>query len=155
MDYRSLTEEEISQLEENGCRADDWSNINVVDDFQPTYIHNVTFYGHVNMGVFERSVEVEENFFRHSGVFNATLNNVTVGDNCLIENVFNYISGYDIGESCYISNVGTMSVTAGATFGEGNEIAVLNENGVPNVKLFSGLTSQMAALMVKRSADVA
>ena len=33
---------------------------------------------------------------KHSGLRNATLHNVTVGDDTLIENVSNYIANYDI-----------------------------------------------------------
>lgn len=153
MSYRSLTEEEISLLEDNGCSAEDWSNINVAEDFQVSYIHNVMFYGEVNLGVFEKSLEVDEGFMKHSGIRNATLRNVTVGDNSLIENIGNYISGYTINEECYISNVGMMATTTGATYGEGNSIAVLNEGGDENVIMFDGLTSQLAALMVKNSAN--
>src|SRR5574344_2435749 len=153
MSYRSLTEEEISLLEDNGCSAEDWSNINVAEDFQVSYIHNVMFYGEVNLGVFEKSLEVDEGFMKHSGIRNATLRNVTVGDNSLIENIGNYISGYTINEECYISNVGMMATTTGATYGEGNSIAVLNEGGDENVLMFDGLTSQLAALMVKNSAN--
>lgn len=153
MEYRSLTEEEISLLEDNGCLAEDWTKINVAEDFQPTYVRNIRFYGEVNLGVFEKSLEIEEDFIKHSGLSNACLRNVTIGDNALVENVGNYISGYTIGEECYLSNVGTMSTTAGATFGEQNTVAVLNEGGKENVMLFDGLSGQLAALMVKNAQD--
>lgn len=152
-DYRLLTDEEIGILEENGCTAEDWTSINVADDFMPTYIRQVRFYGTVNLGVFEKNVEVTSGFVKHSGVRNATLRNVTVGDNCLIENIGNYINNYIIGDDCYISNVAVIETTAEATFGEGNAISVLNEAGNGNVVLFSGLTSNLAALMVAHSHD--
>lgn len=152
-DYRLLTDEEIGILEENGCTAEDWTSVNVADDFMPTYIRRVRFYGTVNLGVFEKNVEVTSGFVRHSGVCNATLRNVTIGDNCLIENIGNYINNYVIGDDCYISNVSIIETTAEATFGEGNAISVLNEAGNGNVMLFSGLTSNFAALMVLHSRD--
>jgi hypothetical protein len=154
MEYRSLTEEEISLLEDNGCLAEDWTKINVAEDFLPTYVRNVRFYGEVNLGVFEKSIEIEEDFMKHSGLCDVCLRNVTIGDNALVENVGNYISGYTIGEECYISNVGTMSTTAGATFGELNTMAVLNEGGKDNVMMFDGLSGQLAALMVRNVRDV-
>lgn len=152
-DYRLLTDEEIGILEENGCTAEDWTSVNVADDFMPTYIRRVRFYGTVNLGVFEKNVEVTSGFVRHSGVCNVTLRNVTIGDNCLIENIGNYINNYVIGDDCYISNVSIIETTAEATFGEGNAISVLNEAGNGNVMLFSGLTSNFAALMVLHSRD--
>ena len=152
-DYRILTNEEINRLEEQGCSAEDWTAISVADDFSTSHIHNVSFYGEVNLGVFEKNVEVSQDFLKHSGIKNATLRNVTIGDNCLIENIGNFINNYTIGEDCYISNVNTMETTDGATFGEGHLISVLNEVGEGNIMLFDGLTSQLAALMVKHFHD--
>ncbi len=152
-EYRLLTNEEISILEDNGCMAEDWTSINVAADFKPTYIKNVNFYGDVFLGVFEKNIEVSNGFIRHSGIRNATLRNVSIGDNCLIENIGNYINNYAIGEECYICNVCTMETTAEATYGEGNTISVLNEAGNGNVILFSGLTSNLAALMIRNAAD--
>lgn len=152
-EYRLLTNEEISILEDNGCMAEDWTSINVAADFKPTYIKNVNFYGDVFLGVFEKNIEVSNGFIRHSGIRNATLRNVSIGDNCLIENIGNYINNYAIGEECCICNVCTMETTAEATYGEGNTISVLNEAGNGNVILFSGLTSNQAALMIRNAAD--
>lgn len=151
--YRLLTEREIVQLEADGCRAEDWTSVNVAEDFVPGHVRRVDFYGEVNLGVFEKNIEVVEGFFRHSGICNATLRNVTVGDNCLIENIGNCISGYIIGEECFICNVGLLCKTDDDTFGEGNTVAVLNEAGTGNVVLYRGLTSNIAALMVRHSAD--
>ena len=148
--YRPLTDDEIITLEEHGCTAEDWTYVNVADDFTPSHIKDVRFCGTVNLGVFEKNVEVGQDFYMHSGVRNATLRNVTIGDNSLVENIGNYISNYVIGEECCIRNVCTIETTAEATFGEGNTISVLNEAGSGNVVLFRGLTSNLAALMVSR-----
>ncbi|MBO5186385.1 MAG: DUF4954 family protein [Prevotella sp.] len=151
--YRSLTLDEITTLENNGCTAEDWNTVYVAEDFTPDHIRRVAFYGEVSLGVFDKHIEVEEGFSRHSGLSNATLRNVTVGDNCLIENIGNHISGYTIGEECYISNVGVMTTVDGATYGCGNIISVMNEAGDGNVILYDGLTSQMAAFMVEAADD--
>lgn len=151
--YRLLTEEEIGILEDKGCTAEDWTSIYVALDFMPTYIINVAFYGQIHLGVFEKYLEISKDFRKHSGIKNATLRNVCIGDNCLIENVSNYINNYHIGEECYISNVSTMETTEGATFGEGNMISVLNEMGDGNVILFDKLNSQLAAFMLKYADD--
>ena len=152
-DYRLLSDEEIGILEENGCTAEDWTSLNVDYDFNPAFIRNVRFYGTVNLGVFEKNIEVTNGFMKHSGIRNATLRNVTIGDNCLIENVGCYINNYVIGDECCICNVATMETTAEATFGEGNTISVLNEAGNGNVVLFRGLTANIAALMVAHQDD--
>ena len=149
MIYRKLTEDEISTLQANSCWAEDWQRIEVSEDFEPRFFHRVMFYGDIRLGAFTDNVEVSRGFMKHSGVNNATLRNVTIGNNCLIENISGYINNYTIGDDCIISNVCTMETTDGATYGEGNLISVLNEVGEGNLILFHGLTSQVAALMVK------
>lgn len=153
MAYRALTYEEINILDDNGCWAEDWTSVNVAEDFKPNFMHRVMLYGEVNIGSFEKNVEVSQGFVKHSGINNATLRNVTVGDDCLIENVGNFINNYTIGDDCYISNISTMETTEGATYGEGNLVSVLNEVGEGNVILFSDLNSQLAAFMVKHFRD--
>lgn len=153
MEYRQLDEKEIRQLEDNNCWAEDWQRVMVADDFNPNAVRNVTFYGDVKLGSFDKSIEVSKTFMRRTGVYNATLRNVTIGNNSLVENVGNYINNYVIGSDCYISNICTMETTEGATYGEGNIISVLNEVGEGNVVSYHGLTSQIAALMVRHAGN--
>ena len=151
--YRLLTDEEIIILENNRCTAEDWTSVCVAEDFQPNHVKNTSFYGEVNLGVFEKNVEITKGFIKHSGINRATLRNVTIGDNCLIENVGGYINNYTIGDDCYISNVSIIETTEGATYGEGNLISVLNEAGDGNAIIFGNLNSQFAAFMVKHFGD--
>ena len=152
-DYRPLTSEEIEVLKSNDCWAEDWTSVNVSENFKPNFMHRVMLYGEVNIGGFDKNVEVSQGFVKHSGINNATLRNVTIGDDCLIENVGNFINNYTIGDDCYISNISTLETTEGATYGEGNLVSVLNEVGEGNVILFSDLNSQLAAFMVKHFSD--
>lgn len=132
---RSLTENEITILSNQGCIAEDWSTIQVADEFNPKHINNVEFYGQVTLGVFQKDVEVAPGFTKHSGIHYATLRNVVIGNDCLIE------------------HVGFINTTTDATFGQGKVIAVLNEVGDGNVMIFDGLNSQLASLMVKYEHD--
>ena len=134
---RNLTQEEITILTNQGCIAEDWSTIQVKDEFSPQYISNAEFYGHVTLGVFQNEVEVAPGFSKHSGIHYATLRDVIVGDDCLIE------------------HVGIINTTSDATFGQGTVISVLNEVGDGNVMIFDGLNSQLASLMVKYEHDKA
>ena len=152
-DYRFLTDDEIRVLENNSCWAENWQRVQVAEEFSPYNFHRVIFYGDIRLGVFEKQVEVSKGFVKHSGINDATLRNVTVGDNCLIEKVGNFINNYTIGNDCYISNISTMETTEGASFGEGHLISVLNEMGDGNVVLFHDLNSQLAAFMVKYFKD--
>ena len=148
-----MTIGEIGQLEANGCRAEDWSSIVVADGFSPEYVRNVSFYGEVQLGVYEKKLEISKGFFKHSGIYNATLRNASIGDNCLVENVGGYINNYTIGDDCLVSNVSIIETIEGATYGEGNLISVLNEAGDGNAILFGNLNSQFAAFMVKHFTD--
>ena len=150
---RQLSDEEIRILEDRNCWAEDWTNVHVSDDFKPNYMHRVMLYGEVSIGDFDKNIEVSRGFMKHSGINNATLRNVTIGDNCIIENIGGFINNYTIGDDCYISNVNAMETTDGATYGEGNLISVLNEVGDGNVILFSELNSQFAAFMAKHFCD--
>lgn len=151
--YRQLTQEEINVLESNSCWAESWDNVMVDEAFSPYGFHRVVFYGNIRLGKFEKQVEVTKGFTKHAGINDATLRNVTVGDNCLIEKVGNFINNYTIGDDCYISNISTMETTEGATYGEGHLVSVLNEMGDGNVILFHDLNSQLAAFMVKYFKD--
>ncbi|MBF1618208.1 DUF4954 family protein [Prevotella sp.] len=154
MQYRSLTFEEIEILENNSCWAEDWSRVEVAEDgFQAKFFHRVMFYGDVQLGSVQKEVEITKGFVKHSGINDATLRNVTVGNDCLIEKVGNYINNYTIGDDCLISNISVMETTEGATYGEGNLISVLNEVGAGNVIFFHDLNSQFAAFMVKHFND--
>ena len=83
--YRVLTPSEISTLESNGCWAEDWGRVSVAEEgFNPMFIHRVRFYGDIRLGAFEEDIEITKGFFRHSCINDATLRNVSIGNNCLI-----------------------------------------------------------------------
>lgn len=152
-EYRSLTETEIAALEANGCRAEDWDSVETTEGFVAEHYRNVAFYGRVRLGNVDGTTEVSQGFHKSLGIYNATLRNVSVGDNCLIENIGNHINEYTIGNNCVISGVGRIETTDGAMFGEGNLISVLNEAGEGNLVIYSGLTAPLAAFMVSHSGD--
>ena len=145
---RGLTNREIAMLEEQGCSAEDWSEVLVDEDFDTNRVRNVDFYGHVEIGSLVGTVEMEDGFVRRCGVRNAVLHNVAIGDGCLVENIRGYISNYDIGERCLVSNIGILAVQGATNFGNGNLVAVLNEGGDGNVVVYDGLTAQLAWLML-------
>ena len=99
--YRSLTQEEIQQLKERSCTAVDWAEIEVVENFKTDYICHTRFSGRVRLGVFEDEFMLAGGMRKHSGLYHATLHNVTVGDNCCIENIKNYIANYNWGLCIY------------------------------------------------------
>ena len=148
-EYLHLTDQQIESLKRNDCWAQDWNDVMVTDHFDVSRCHRVQFYGWARLGSGEGTVEITEGFVKNCGIYNATLRNVTIGDNCLIENIGNYLNNVTIGDGCYISNVSTIDTHGQPNYGQGHTIAVLNEVGDGNLLLLRELNSQLAALMVK------
>ena len=148
-EYLQLTDQQIESLKKNDCWAQDWNEIKVTADFDASRCHRVQFYGWARLGNGCGTVEITEGFVKNCGIYNATLRNVTIGDNCLIENIGNYMNNVTVGDGCYISNVSTIDTHGQPNYGQGHTIAVLNEVGDGNLLLLSELNSQLAALMVK------
>ena len=148
-EYIHLTEQQIESLKNKDCWAEDWNEILVTADFDASRCHRVQFYGWARLGNGSGTVEITEGFVKNCGIYNATLRNVTIGDNCLIENIGNYMNNVTVGDGCYISNVSTIDTHGKPNYGQGHTIAVLNEVGNGNLLLLNELNSQLAALMVK------
>ena len=147
MDYRPLTRAEVDQLISFGCRAEDWSTVETSDPESLKYIRNVRFSGTVRFGKFEAQFTLPGGLHKHAGIRNATLHNVTIGDNSLVENVTDYIANYDIGHDTYIENVDLIFVDGNCSFGNGVEVSVLNETGGREVKIFDRMSAQIAYVL--------
>lgn len=145
--YRALTSEEIKRLEAQACTATDWNEVQVAEGFTPEYIHHTRFSGKVCLGVFEGEFHLAGGVRKHAGLSYVTLHNVTVGDNCFIENVKNYIANYEIGESVFIENVDIILVDKKSRFGNGVEVSVLNETGGREVMIHDRLSAHQAYIM--------
>ncbi len=147
MKYRKLTEKEIAALESQSCSAEDWAEIEVGDGFSTDYVRSVRFSGNVRLGAFCKEFSLPGGMKKHSGLYNATLHNVTVGDGCCIENVKNYIANYEIGHDSFIENVDIILTDGPSSFGNGVEASVLNETGGREVVIYDRLTAQTAYIM--------
>lgn len=146
-DYRQLTDREIMLLQEHSCTADDWANIEVPQNFKTDYVYYTRFSGKVKLGVFEHEFTLAGGMKKHAGLYHTTLHNVTVGNNCCIENVKNYIANYEIGDYTFIENVDIILVDGKSTFGNGVEVAVLNETGGREVMIHDRLSAHQAYIM--------
>ncbi|MBM6658028.1 DUF4954 family protein [Bacteroides gallinaceum] len=145
--YRSLTKEEIGRLEAQACTAADWNEVQVAERFTTAHVHHARFSGKIRLGVFEGEFQLAGGVRKHVGLSYVVLHNVTVGDNCLIENVKNYIANYDIGESTFIENVDIILVDKKSRFGNGVEVSVLNETGGREVVIHDHLSAHQAYIM--------
>lgn len=144
MSRRKLVVEEIERLERQGCSSDNWENVEIHPDLQLKYVRNVRFSGFCSIGQFTKSFTLAGGVHKHSGIFQATLHNVTIGDDCCIENINNYIANYDIEEDCYIENVDIIFVDGESSFGNGVEVSVLNETGGREVTIHTKLSAHEA-----------
>ncbi len=145
--YRLLRDDEIMILENQSCKAKDWSKIEVDLDFDPKYVQNTNFSGEVKLGNFKEEFTLAGGIKKHSGIINSTLHNVTIGDNCCIENIKNYIANYTIGNNVFIENVDIILVDGKSRFGNGVEVAVLNETGGREVYIHDRLSAHQAYFM--------
>ena len=145
--YRKLTEDEVLQLKAQSCLADDWNRVFVVERFTVDHVYHTRFSGEVRLGVFEKEFVLPGGVSKHSGLRHVTLHNVTLGDNCCIENIQNYIANYDIGQETFIENVDVILVDGRTTFGNGVEVAVLNETGGREVLINDKLSAHQAYLL--------
>lgn len=145
--YHKLTAEEISALEAQGCRCQDWANVEVADDFNSRFVRNVNFSGNIRLGSFNKIFTLPGGIEKHSGVYHATLHNVVVGDDCMIEHIRNYIANYIIGNGSYIENVTDLITYGESSFGNGVKVDVLNETGGREVYIHDHLSSHEAYIM--------
>lgn len=147
MNYRSLTSAEIAQLQAQGCSASDWSEIEVAQAFEATHVHNTNFSGHNRLGVFQREIELPGGLKIHSGIYNATLHNCEIGDDCHLFNIHNYIANYHIGNNTCIENVNAILVDGKTTFGNGVRVPVMNEGGGREIPIFNELSASLAYIL--------
>ncbi len=147
-DYRPLTGEEISRLQQQRCTADDWSRVTCALEFSTENIWDAHFHGDIRLGLLNGSITVGEDDQRPAGIYRATLRNCQIGNGVRISQVGSGISNYDIGENAVIEDVGAMVATPGSKFGNGVEVAALNEGGGREAVIFDHLSAQFAFLQV-------
>lgn len=145
--YRKLTSYEIDTLKKQMCSASDWNMIEVDEDFSPDYIHYSRFSGTVRLGKFTGEFELAGGMKKHAGLYHVTLHNVTVDDDCCIENVKNYIANYNIGSHTFIENVDIILTDCFSSFGNGVEVSVMSETGGREVMIYDRLSAQTAYVM--------
>ncbi len=147
MIYRKLTEKEINQLKSQACAAEDWNQIGVAEGFSPEYVHHTRFSGEVRLGRFQSEFLLPGGVRRHSGLRHVTLHHVTVGDNCCIERIGNYIANYEIGHDTLIVNTACIFTEGVSRFGNGVEVSVLNETGGCKVPIYDELSAHPAYIL--------
>jgi hypothetical protein len=145
--YRALTETEIEILRRQGCSVeeDQWSRVEVADGFQAARVAHVRFEGRVRLGALGGTTAGPEP--RPALIERALIADCELGDQVRIRNIGVRLAGYEVGDGACVENIGSLVAQPGAAFGNGVEIAVLNEGGGREVPLFDGLSAQFAHLL--------
>lgn len=144
--YRHLTDTETAQLEHQGCTAEDWSLIEIHPDTDLRRLEDVHFSGANRIGTFRKSFALPGGITRQSGIRHAMLHDTTVGDDCLIEHISDYIAHYDISPGCLILHTGMLAMTGPSSFGNGVELSVMSETGGRAIIMHDRLSAQEAYL---------
>lgn len=142
--YRHLTQDEINELIKNNCRCNEWNDIMVASNFTCDNIRNVNFSGKIKLGVFNKKDIVLDGIVKHPGIYNASINNCTIGNDVYINQVRNYISNYIVEDNVIIEDVDILSVNEESTFGNGTVVSVLCETGGRDIKICDFLSAQIA-----------
>lgn len=145
--FRDLSSSEIKILTGNNCHCRDWSKIRVTRGFDPSRFRNVTFSGNVSLGSFTGTYTDESGVTDECGISNAHIHNCSVGSDVLIRNIGDYIANYSIEDNVVIKDCGRIHTEGRSTFGNGTEVAVLNETGGRAVKIWDRLSAHEAYII--------
>lgn len=162
-DYRPLTKQEITILQSNRNRSNNWDDVLVRDGIDIHLIEECTFYGLVRIGKLEPYfLEFSEVRFP-VGLYHSQIVSCDIGNNVSISNV-DFLSRYIIEDDVIIANVNEMSCTSHSKFGngilkEGEKedvriwLELCNENGGRKVLPFDGMLPGDAWLWTKYRGD--
>ena len=146
-EYRPLSSEEIARLTEQGCSCSDWSKVEVAEGFGPAKVRATHFSGSVKLGVFEKQVSFFGGVTKPAGISNATIHNCTIGNNVYINQIRNYIANYIIEDDVLIDNIDLLVVEGTSSFGNGTEVAVVNEAGGREIPIYDHLSAHTAYII--------
>jgi hypothetical protein len=151
---RALTREEIALMEDRGCRADDWTQVQVAQDFDAFRVRRSHFKGHCILGRFTGDVEVIPGITLPTGIYDCTLINCQVGNDCLLENV-RFAANVIVEHQAVLFDVGSITCSGNARFGCGQALKVACEIGGRELPLWAEVTVDEAAVIVRERADAA
>lgn len=146
-EYRQLSSNQISQLTNQLCSCDDWSQVMAVEGFNTEMVKHTHFSGQVRLGVFENQVSFFGGIKKPAGIYNSTIHNCVIGNNTYINHVKNYIANYVIEENVVIDNIELLAVNNTTSFGNGTQVAAVNEAGGREIPIYDYLSAQTAYII--------
>lgn len=152
--FRKLSHAEISRLEEQGCRCDDWGRVSVADPFLPERYRMVEFIGDITLGTASAIKEFIEGVPCRCGIYNAVVAHCNIGDNVYINNVTGALCRLDIGDDVRIEASGPVICRGRSCFGNDVKVNVMSETGGREVNIHTRLTAPMAYLQAFYRHDI-
>jgi hypothetical protein len=143
-EYRSLSNQEIEILKQQGCSATSWDEVFVSKTFIPENIRNTQFSGVIQIGDNSGTIGFSGGIVRNCGIYNATLHNCTLGDHVYIHHICNYLANYDIGDHVVLENIEMCLVDGETCFGNGIKVSTLDETGGRGVMIYDKLSAHLA-----------
>lgn len=149
---RDLTREEIAVMEDRGCRADDWKHVQVAQDFDAFRVRRTHLKGRCVLGRFSGEIEVLAGIKLPAGIYDCTLIDCQVSNDCLLENV-RFAANIIIDREAVLFDVGSITCSGAARFGSGQLIPIGPETGGRELPLWAEVTIDEAALVTRERAD--
>ena len=151
---RNLTAEEVSTLEKNGNRCEDWNRVLVEPNFDPARVQRSVFMGDVRLPAFYGTLLLPGDVSFPTGIYDSLVHN------CIVENALVYkvsmLSNVLVRSSAVIHNVGTLVSSGKINFMIGSSMSVGNEMGGRELFVFPDITMDLveAQLFHKAESDV-
>ncbi|MBA3707988.1 MAG: DUF4954 family protein [Planctomycetes bacterium] len=151
---RELTREEIAVMEDRGCRASDWKQVQVAQDFDCFRVRRTHFKGPCVLGRFSGEIEVTTGLSLATGIYDCTLVACQIGNDSLLENV-RFAANLIIEREAVLFDVGSITCSGSASFGCGQLLPLACETGGREVPLWAEGTIGTLAMAVRQRQDVA
>ena len=151
---RNLTTEEVTTLEKNGNRCEDWNRVLVEPNFDPARVQRSVFMGDVRLPAFYGTLLLPGDVSFPTGIYDSLVHN------CIVENALVYkvsmLSNVLVRSSAVVHNVGTLVSSGKINFMIGSTMSVGNEMGGRELFVFPDITMDLveAQLFHKAESDV-
>ncbi len=143
-EFRTLSDAEITQLQKQGCSCSDWTSIKVAQSFEAERVRFTHFSGKVEIGELKETIIFNGGLEKPAGISQATIHNCKIRNNVYINNINTYIANYIIEDNVVIDNVDLLAVEQASSFGNGTEVAVVNEAGGREIPIYDHLSAHTA-----------
>jgi acetyltransferase-like isoleucine patch superfamily enzyme len=138
----------IEALESRGCSARDWKEVLLHPQCDPECFRDALFEGPVTVGRMDARARLSFPGLpsRSPGLFRVRLAHVHLGDDVRLEAIGETVRHVRIGDGSMVLRTEELSCDLQSSFGVGDAVAVLNENGGRRCLLHDGLSLQWAWL---------